>query len=209
MSFRKIIALALCVAAFTLSSAHAQSKIALVDMKKLFEGYYKTMQAGLQVADTLAESEKTLKGMLEEYEKGGEEYKKLLDSANDQAVNADERAKRKTSAEKKLLEIQEIEKSVTQFRRTTQVNINERNKRMRDEIVKQIRDIVAQKAKAGSYNLVFDSSGESFNQTPVVLYSEGASDLTKEILTELNSKISPDQLADLQKKTEAMNSAKK
>src|SRR5688572_5841620 len=194
MQLQKFIVIAVAILALGLSNAHAQSKIAIVDMKKLFDGYYKTMQAGLQVKDTLAESEKTLKGMLDEYEKGGEEYKKLLESANDQAVTSEERAKRKQNAEKKLLEIQDIEKSVTQFKRSTQMNINERNKRMRDEIVKQIRDLVTQKAKAGSYNLVFDSSGESFNQTPVLLYTDGASDLTKDIMTELNSKISPEQL---------------
>lgn len=200
---RKLTITALAVLAIGLSTAYGQTKVAIVDMKKIFDGYYRTMQAGLQVRDTLAESEKTLRSMMADMEKGGEDYKKLLDSANDQAVTSEERAKRKDVAEKKLLELQDIERSIAQFKRTTQVNVNERNKRMRDEIVKQIRDLINQKAKSGSFSLVLDSSGESFNQTPVILYSEGTPDLTAEILTELNSKIPAAQLEDLQKKSAA------
>src|SRR5215218_2281703 len=83
------------------SAAQAQPKIATVDLRKIFEGYYKTKQADAQLRDRGTDAEKQYSGMLEDYKKANEEYKKLIESANDQAVAAEEREKRKKSAESK------------------------------------------------------------------------------------------------------------
>ena len=106
-----LFALAFCLVGIQ-AYAQAAPKIAIIDLKKVFDGYYKTKQADTQLKERAAESEKVLKGMIEDYQKANEDYRKLIDGANDQAVSADERDKRKKNAETKLLEIQEIEKSV-------------------------------------------------------------------------------------------------
>src|SRR5689334_5290644 len=80
-------------------AAQAQAKIATVDLRKIFEGYYKTKQADAQLRDRGTEAEKQYSSMLEDYKKANEDYKKLVESANDQAVSAEERDKRKKSAE--------------------------------------------------------------------------------------------------------------
>jgi outer membrane protein len=168
-------------------SLQAQPKIAILDLKKIFDGYYKTKQADTQLKERATDSEKLLKGMIDDYQKANEEYKKLIDSANDQAVSVDERDKRKKSAESKLLEIQQIEKDVTAFRRTTQNTLEEHKRRMRDKILGEIREVIDVKAKSGNYALVLDTAAESINQTPIVLYTNGANDLTEEILTQINA----------------------
>ena len=66
--------------------------------------------------DRAGEAEKVLKGMLDDFQKANEEYKKLSSGAADQAASSEERDKRKKSAEAKLIEIQEIERQVKQFR---------------------------------------------------------------------------------------------
>src|SRR5947208_10070538 len=85
------------------------NKIGIIDMTRVFDKYYKTKQAQAQVDDQTADFEKRKKGMLDDYQKANREYKKLMESAQDQAVSSDERDKRKSAAEKKLLEIKEIE----------------------------------------------------------------------------------------------------
>src|SRR5262245_54729754 len=77
----------------TWSPPAADSKIGLVDLKRVFDGYYKTKQADAQLKERVADSEKVLKGMVDDYQKSQEDYKKLIDSSNDQAVSADEREK--------------------------------------------------------------------------------------------------------------------
>ena len=57
---------------------------------------------------------------------------------------------------------------------------------MRDQIVREIREQINNKARIGSYTLVLDTSAESINQAPFVLYNTGQTDLTDEILTQIN-----------------------
>src|SRR5215468_1956304 len=92
------------------AAAQTPPKIATVDLRKIFEGYFKTKQADAQLRERGADAEKQYKGMLDDYSKANEDYKKLVESANDQAVSSDEREKRKKSAEAKVLELNEIEK---------------------------------------------------------------------------------------------------
>jgi outer membrane protein len=175
-------------------SAQAQPKIATVDLRKIFEGYYKTKQADAQLRDRGTDAEKQYKGMLDDYQKANEDYKKLVESANDQAVSSEERDKRKKSAETKVLELNEIEKTLTQFKREKQATFEEQKRRMRDQIVREIREQINNKARAGSYNLVLDTSAESINQAPFLLFNSGQNDLTDEILSQMNLAAPPGSL---------------
>jgi outer membrane protein len=177
-------------------SLQAQPKIATVDLRKIFEGYYKTKQADAQLRERGADAEKQYKGMLDDYQKANEDYKKLVESANDQAVSSEERDRRKKSAESKVLELNEIEKTLTQFKREKQTTFEEQKKRMRDQIVREIREQVNNKARAGNYTYVLDLSAESINQAPFILFSAGQYDLTDEILNQMNIAAPPGSLTD-------------
>ncbi|HNQ87244.1 MAG TPA: OmpH family outer membrane protein [Verrucomicrobiota bacterium] len=187
--------LLLGIAAFGLAvSAQAQPKIAVVNLKTVFDGYWKTKQSDATVKERQAEFEKERKKMVDDYQKANEEYRKLAESASDPAVAADERDKRKKTADSKLLEIKEIEQNVGQFDRQFRTQITDQIKRMRENIMREIRELVNTKAKAASYTLVLDTAAESVNQTPIVLFSSGVPDLTEEVLTELNAKAPPGSL---------------
>lgn len=165
----------------------AQNKIATIDLKRVFDGYWKTQQADGSLREKAAEFEKKNKLMVEDYQKATEEYKKVLDSANDAAVSIEEKDKRKKAAEAKLLEINEIEQSIKQFERSARAQISEQQRLMREKILNEIRELINTKAKAADYNLVIDTAAESINTTPVILFKSGQADLTDAILTQLNA----------------------
>jgi outer membrane protein len=176
-------ALAACLNA----NAQSQPKIAVVDMKKAFDTFYKTKEAERSMKDRAADSDKVYKGMIEDYKKANEEYKKLVDSSNDQAVSSDEREKRKKSAETKLMELQEIEKSLKQFDSSTRTSLGEMEKRMREKIVGEIIDVVKTQAKSGGFTMVFDLAALTGYQTPIILYTNGENDLTEGVIKEINA----------------------
>jgi Skp family chaperone for outer membrane proteins len=171
-----------------------QPKIGTVDLKKVFDGYYRTKQCDVLLQNSGADADKVLAGMLDEYKKGQQEYNKLIESANDQAVSADEREKRRKTAETKVVELKEIEKSITQFRKTAETNILEQKARMRENILKDIQEEINAIAKAGSYTFMLDSSALAIFQTPILLYNNGQSDISDELLTKLNAKAPPGAL---------------
>jgi Skp family chaperone for outer membrane proteins len=169
------------------SSAQAQQKIATVDMRKLFDGYWKTKQAETALNDRKAELDKEDHGFLDNLQKDRDDYQKLLDAANDQAISADERDKRKQAAADKYTEIQNSQTAVVQFERQAQATLAAQTQRMRSDVIQEITEAVSVKAKAAGYTMVIDLAAESINQTPVLLYNDNQNDLTAAVLAQLNA----------------------
>jgi outer membrane protein len=178
---------AVLLLAFSGVAVQAQTKIATVDLRKLFDNYWKTKQAQSALDDHKQQLAKDDDGFITDLKKARADYDKLVEAANDQAVSADERAKRQQAADDKLKQIKDAEANITQFERQAQATLSEQSQRMRDDILKEIRAAVNDKAKAGGYSLVIDTAGETVNQTPFVLYSSGEDDLTSNVLSQLNA----------------------
>jgi outer membrane protein len=176
------------VLATTAVSASAQTKTATINLQKVFDGYWKTKQADLQLHDQAVEVEKQRKEMIDGYEKVAKDYKKLLDDANDQAVSADERDKRKKAAESKFREMQDIETSVRQFENSSTTRLGEQKRRMREKILGEVTKVIKADASQSGYTLVIDTAAQSKDFTPIVVYSAiGTDDLTDKVLVELNA----------------------
>jgi len=96
------------------SSAWAQGRIATIDLRKVFDNYWKTKQADTTLKDRAGDMEKEHKNMLEDWKKAKDDYNALLASANDQAVSSDERDRKKKSAEEKLKYFKDTEETIVQ-----------------------------------------------------------------------------------------------
>lgn len=205
-TYSKILAV-LGLATFLVLPAWAEQKIAIIDLKKIFDEYYKTKIADAAIKEDAANLDKERKALTDQYQKLADDYKKALEDANNQAISFDEREKRKKGAEGKLIEINEIEQSIKQFDRTARGNLEEKQRIAREKILKEIQTIVNNKAKAGGYAMVIDSAAEGASRTTVVLYTNGQDDLTTPVLKELNAN-APEDLLKTEKK-EAKKDEKK
>jgi outer membrane protein len=168
-------------------SALAQGRTATIDLRKVFDGYWKTKQADSSLKDRAADMEKEHKNMLDDWKKAKEDYEGLLNNANDQAVSTEEREKRKQAAKDKLKFIKETEDTISQYERQARATLDEQRKRMRDNILGEIRTVLNAKAKTSNFSLVIDVAAESANNTPVILYTNNENDLTQDILSQLNA----------------------
>jgi outer membrane protein len=187
MKILRTIIPAFLLLAFLSTPALAQTKIATVDLKKLFDNYYKTKLAQASVQEKAAQLDKDDKDMKDDFTKGQGEYQALLEQANDQAISADERDKRKQAADAKLKQLQDSKSAIDQFERQAQATLGEQRQRMRDNILVEIKDAVIAKAKSGGYTLVIDSAAETVNGTTAILYDSGENDLTDAVLSQLNA----------------------
>jgi len=167
--------------------ALAQTKIATVDLRKLFDGYWKTRQVQTVRNDRKTQLDNDDKNMRDDLKKGSDEYQKLLGQANDQAISADQRDKRKQAAADKLKQLQDSKTTIDQFERQAQITLSEQGQRMRDNILSEIKAAVTAQAKAGGYSLVIDAAAETANATTAVVYSNGENDLTDAVLKRLNA----------------------
>jgi Skp family chaperone for outer membrane proteins len=169
------------------SSAMAQGKIGTIDLRKVFDGYWKTKQADAGLKERAADMEKEHKNMIEDLKRAEEDYRGILSSANDQAVSEEERDRRKKSAEEKLRYMEKQRETIGQYERQARTTLDEQRRRMRENILGEIRTVVNGKAKAGSFTMILDTAAESINNTPVVIYTTGENDITEDVLKELNA----------------------
>jgi outer membrane protein len=174
--------LALPFAAF----AQGTMKIGTVDMQRAFKDYNKTKEAEAKINDAKNAAKK-------EYDDRAEAYKKALDEINNlnkqlesSALSADKKTQIAKERDDKIANIKNMEREISDFRQTRERQLQEQLMRVREGIVKEITDVVMEKVKTNSLDLVFDKSGMSINGVPVLLYSHDNIDFTNDIIAVLN-----------------------
>lgn len=165
----------------------AEQRIATIDLRKTFDNYWRTKQADANLKEQASDLEKERKAMTDQFQKSQENYRKLLDTANDAALSNDERDKRKKSAENELLSLRAQEERIKQFDATSRTTLGEKQRRVRDQILAEIKDKIKAKAKTGNYSMVVDTAAETINNTPFLLYTSSTeNDITDAVLADLN-----------------------
>src|ERR1044071_834793 len=142
-------------------SAVAQTRIGTVDMKKVFENYWKKKQGDALLKERQADMQKEDKNMLDDYKKMKEDYQGLLASASDQAVSPEERDKRKRAAEDKLKQMKDLEETVRTYETQAQNTLVDQLQRTRTKILEEIRTVISARAKTAGFSLVIDTAAES------------------------------------------------
>ena len=173
--------------AATALSASAQSKVASVDMKKLFNGYWKFKQSSTILDDRKASLRKDLKADADELDKKQGAYKQLLEQANDPLISAEEREKRKAAATDKSKEVNAAKVNFDQNQRQAEAGLVELEQRLSGNLITEIQQRVAAKAKAGGYTAVINTAANE-----VVVYVDPAADITEMVLKDLNAGAPPD-----------------
>jgi outer membrane protein len=162
--------------------ALAQTKIATVDMQKIFSAYYKTKLADAQLQKRQSDLRKDLKDMSDGIDKAEADYKQALEQSDDLAISTEERDKRKQAAADLLKDLDDRKVAAEQYQRQAQSTFQDMNLRMRNGLIADIQKAVADKAKAGGYTMVLNSAANE-----VVVYSAaGDTDLTDATIKELN-----------------------
>ena len=186
MTLRAIVP-AMVVLVMLSNSAMAQTKIATVNISKLFDGYYKTKLVQADLDQRGQQVQKDEKGMMDDLKTANTDYEQLLGEANDQALSSDERSQKSQAADAKYKDIQDEKAALEQYDHTAVANLQEQRQRMRDKIVADIQAAVTTVAKAGGYTMIFDVSAQSMANTPELVYSSSDIDLTDTVLKQLNA----------------------
>jgi len=204
---RTALTLAAAITASLLSTtALAQGKVGVINLTKVFDEFWRTKQADIQIKDRLSEFEKMGQSMYDDYKKANEEFGKQIEAANDPALSKEESEKRRKDLDKKRKDIMEMENNIKQFQGNSQRALMEQRGRVRESILRDVRGVIEEKSKAGGYNTVLDVSAQSANGTPVVIFTTlagGESDLSDSVAKALAATAPPDSAKTDAPKTEA------
>jgi outer membrane protein len=157
-----------------------------VDLNKVFNEYYKTPIASAKLKETAEQYNKEHEEMLAQYRKQVDELSKLREEQDKTEYTQEVRDQKKKAFQEKLAETQKTQKDIEEFRNSHRQILDQQTQRMRQGILKEVNDVIIKTSRDAGYAFVFDKSGNSMNQVPVVVYSQDAADITDEIIKLLN-----------------------
>lgn len=178
---------ALAVSLISIAGAQdAKLKIGTVDMQELFKQYHRTNEAQEQINVERAKIQKDNNERLtriRELETNLENLKKQIE---DPSVNESKKQELYKDWQMQQQEGIALDRERREFLQRRNQALNEKMVQRMKGILEDIRKLVEEKSKADNYDFVFDKSGLSTSQVPVLLYTKDATDITASLLKDLN-----------------------
>ena len=168
----------------------AESKIAVVDLEKVFREYYKSKIA-----------EDMIRRQAEIYRNYLERLANELKSAQNRAANARadalnigladaERTKAEKAAAEAIRVVTEKRAEIELYRSGRAKDMQKLEAEKRNEIMADIKAELKKRAAARGYTYVFDSSGKTTNNQGAILVYPASHDITLEVISNLNRRAS-------------------
>lgn len=181
-----VAATALALMPGTASAQSVTIRIGTVDMKKVFESYYKTKDAESKINEARNNAKKELEDRMDQAKRVLEEVKKLDEDIARPELGKEAKEQKTKVRGEKAGELQTMDREIREFQSSREKQLQEQSVRMRGGIVDEINKVVSDKVKADGYDIVFDRSGPSLNGVPILLYAKESYDFTPDVVTALN-----------------------
>ena len=168
--------------------AHAQPavKILVVDMAKLYDTHYKTVEQNAKIQADDEKAQKEVEVMNQQGNALVEEYKTLNDQSNNPTLSAEAKAKAQDAAQKKLEQIQNKQREVQTFIQNTRNSLGQRLNTFRSLMLEEISKVATDVAKRKGATLLLDKAGPSGIGISAVIYHDTGYDITEDVLKEIN-----------------------
>jgi outer membrane protein len=179
------------VAALALSALTAQAqtvgpKILVVDLAKIFDTHYKTVEQQAKLQADEAKAQEQLAEITKEGNALVAEYKDLDDQSKNPAASADAKAKAQADMQKKADEINEKRQEQQSFVQTTQRTLQQRFQTFKTLMIEEITKTAVDIAKSHGATFLLDKSGPTLVGVSNVLYYEPDLDITEEVIAAIN-----------------------
>jgi len=161
-------------------------KFATVDMKLLLKDYYRTEIAQQELNEKQALLTKSNNEKVKQIQELEEEMNTLRKQFEDPSLNQAKKESLANQLREKQQEGIAMDRSLKEYLERKRRQVQEDMQRQMRGILEEISKLLEEKAKADDYDYVFDKSGNSTTQVPVLLYAKDSVDITEELLAELN-----------------------
>lgn len=185
-SIKSLVALAAFGAATVAVSAQPAVKIVVVDMAKLYDTHYKTVEQNAKIQADDQKAQEEVEKMNKEGNALVEEYKGLNDQSNNPALSAEAKAKAQETAQKKLEAIQGKQREVQTFIQNTRNSLSQRLNNFRSIMLEDISKSATEIAKRKGATLLMDKAGPTGIGISNLIFADPAYDITDEVMKEIN-----------------------
>jgi Skp family chaperone for outer membrane proteins len=184
---RRISAAILAVSlATSVAAQDGKLNIATVDMQELFKNYFRTTEAQKQINIERARIQKDNNERMARIRELEENLGNLRKQLEDPSINESKKQSLFKEWQMKQQEGIALDRERREFLQRRNQALNEKMLQRMKGILEEIRKLVEEQAKVDNYDYVFDKSGLSTSQVPFMLYTKDATDITANLLTDLN-----------------------
>jgi outer membrane protein len=178
----------LALSFFSAVETRAQTKIGTVDMERVLKEYSKTKEAEARLNEAKNAAKKEFDERADGYKKALEEINKINAQLDSPVLSTDAKASKAKERDEKIANLKNMEREINEFRQTREQQLQQQMLRMRENLLKEITDVVMEQVKSKNMDLVFDKSGASLNRFSPILFSPEAMDFTPDVVAELNKR---------------------
>jgi len=169
------------------SVASQQSpRIGTVDMQELFKEYYRTNEAQEQVNAERARIQKDNNERLVRIRELEASIRELRNQIDDPVMSTSRKQNLFRELQSQQQEAIHLDRERREFLQRRNQALNEKMIRSMRGILEEIRALVAEQGRKDDYDFIFDKSGLSTSQVPILLYGKDATDITERLLEDLN-----------------------
>jgi outer membrane protein len=171
-----------------IAQVSATVKIAVVNMEKIYNDYYKT-QAKMSQFEKQKEVYKNYSiSLRDELDKLKKKYENTIKESQNITLKDDIRKKKQDEAAN-LRDILGVkEKELIEYNRSKLRELTEKSRTVRETLIKEIKKTVKEVGILEGYHLVMDSSAKNINNIETIIYSSPYIDITDNVLKKLNAK---------------------
>jgi len=164
----------------------APLRIATVDMQELFKQYHRTNEAQKQINIERARIQKDNNERLARIREHEENLIKIRKQLDDPSINDSKKQELYKEFQNDQQTGTALDRERREFLQRRNTALNEKMVQRMKGILEEIRKLVEEKAKVDNFDYVFDKSGLSSSQVPILLYAKDSTDITTSLLERLN-----------------------
>lgn len=176
-----------CAFLMLLAVASSYAEVAFIDMKHIFDNYYKTKDSDATLTTQREAMKAIAENMMKDLEEMRKNYMKLREEAQNVILSKEQR-------EAKFAEMKRVEKSaedkkteIEQYQKSSITKIRTRYEEVRDSITKELLEYLSKFAEKKGYDMILDVSGQTANGISSVVYYNKKKDITTAIIKRLNA----------------------
>ena len=158
-----------------------------VDVGILYDGYYKTNEADEKLKGRMETAKAQLEEMNASLEAEIENYKTMLEQAENPVLSDEARKEAENDANLQLEKIRQMQQEVRLYQQNTQNQLSQQQTTQRQFMLEEIKTVVLEVANQKGVDLVFDTSPRVSLGLPSVLFANPIWDATKDVLAILNA----------------------
>jgi outer membrane protein len=185
-SIQTLLAIAALGALSLAANAQPAVKLLVVDMAKLYDSHYKTVEQNAKIQADDAKAQEEVDKMNKEGNALVEEYKSLNDQSNNPTLTSEAKAKAQAEAQKKLEGIQTKQREVQGFIQNTRNSLSQRLNTFRSLMLEEISKIATDVAKRKGGTVLLDKAGPTGIGISNLIYADAGFDITEDVLKEIN-----------------------